>query len=62
MTVSLWVRETVGGKRKYRKLNKKRIYPNGTVFCLRYVLGGKRRWETLDVTTQNAALPDAAPP
>ena len=29
MTVSLWIRETVGGKRTYRKPNKK-IYPEGT--------------------------------
>jgi hypothetical protein len=32
MTLSLWVRETVGGKRTYRKPNKK-FYLNGTVFC-----------------------------
>ncbi len=29
MTVSLWIRETLGGKRTYRKPNKK-IYPEGT--------------------------------
>jgi integrase/recombinase XerD len=56
MTVSLWIRETVGGKRTYRKPNKKRIYPNGTVFCLRYSIHGKRRWETVKVTGLNAAL------
>jgi integrase/recombinase XerD len=56
MIVSLWIRETVGGKRTYRKPNKKKIYPNGTVFCLRYSIDGKRRWETLDVTNLNAAL------
>jgi hypothetical protein len=56
MTVSLWIRETVGGKRTYRKPNKKKLYPNGTVFCLRYSINGKRRWETLDVTNLNAAL------
>src|SRR5271167_3370231 len=56
MTVSLWIRETVGGKRTYRKPNKKKFYPHGTVFCLRYSIHGKRRWETLDVTNLNAAL------
>ena len=56
MTVSLWIRETVGGKRTYRKPNKKKFYRNGTVFCLRYSIDGKRRWETLDVTNLNAAL------
>jgi hypothetical protein len=50
MTVSLLIRETVGGKRTYRKPNKKKFYRNGTVFCLRYSVDGKRRWETLDVT------------
>ena len=46
MTVSLWIRETVGGKRTYRKPNKKKLYPNDTVFCLRFSINGKRRWET----------------
>jgi hypothetical protein len=32
MTVSLWIRETVGGKRRYKKPNKKKNYPEGTVF------------------------------
>jgi hypothetical protein len=56
MAVSLWIRQTVGGKRTYRKPNKKKLYPNGTVFCLRYPIDGKRRWETLDVPNLNAAL------
>jgi ThiF family len=56
MTVSLWIRETVGGKRRYKKPNKKRNYPEGTVFCLRYTANGKRRWETLHVISLNAAL------
>lgn len=56
MTVSLWIRDTVGGKRTYRKPNKKKLYPDGTVFCLRYSIDGKRRWETLNVTNLNAAL------
>jgi integrase/recombinase XerD len=56
MTVSLWIRETVGGKRTYRKPNKKKLYAEGTVFCLRYSVDGKRRWETLAVANLNAAL------
>jgi len=56
MTVSLWIRQTVGGKRTYRKPNKKKFYRNDTVFCLRYSIDGKRRWETLDVTNLTAAL------
>jgi len=56
MTVSLWIRETVGGRRSYRKPNKKKTYPEGTVFCLRYSIEGKRRWETLKVTNLSAAL------
>ena len=51
MTVSLWIRETVGSGRRFVKPNKKKIYPEGTVFCLRYTADGKRRWETLRVNT-----------
>jgi len=60
MTVSLWIRETVGGKRRFVKPNKKKIYPDGTVFCLRYTTDGKRRWETLRVNTLTAALIERA--
>jgi hypothetical protein len=60
MTVSLWIRETTNGNRRYVKANKKRIYAEGTVFCLRYPVDGKRRWETLNVTTLNAALTERA--
>jgi integrase/recombinase XerD len=56
MTVSLWIRETVGGKRRFVKPNKKKIYPEGTVFCLRYTTDGKRRWETLHEPSLTAAL------
>lgn len=56
MRVSLWIRETVGGKRTYKKPNKKQFYPENTVFCLRYSADGRRRWETLDVANLNAAL------
>ncbi len=56
MTVSLWIRKTANGKRRYDKPNKNKLYPDGTVFCLRYAAAGKRRWETLDVNSLNAAL------
>jgi len=56
MIVSLWIRETVCGKRRYIKPNKKKNYPEGTVFCLRYTVDGKRRWETLHVPSLGAAL------
>jgi integrase len=52
MTVSLYVRVSVKGKRRYVPVNKKKIYPDGTVFCLRYA----RRWETLSANNLNAAL------
>jgi hypothetical protein len=56
MRVSLWVREARNGKRRFVKPNKKKRYPDGTIFCLRYAANGKRRWETLDVKNLNAAL------
>jgi hypothetical protein len=58
--VSLWIRETVGGKRRFVKPNKKKIYPEGTVFCLRHTADGKRRRETLRVNTFTAALVERA--
>jgi hypothetical protein len=60
MTVSLWIRQTVGGKRRFVKPSKKKIYPASTVFCLRYAVDGKRRWETLRVNTLTAALIERA--
>lgn len=52
MTVSLYVRVSVKEKRRYVPVNKKKIYPDGTVFCLRYA----RKWETLTANNLNAAL------
>jgi hypothetical protein len=46
LIVSLWIRETVGGRRTYRKPNKKKIYADGTIFCLRSSVNGNHRWET----------------
>jgi hypothetical protein len=52
MKVSLVIREGTGNNRRYSKFNKKKIYPEGTVFCLRY----QRKFETLKVTDQTSAL------
>ena len=52
MTVSLYVRVVVKGKRRYVPVNKKKLYPDGTVFCLRY----SRRWETLPTDDLSTAL------
>jgi hypothetical protein len=52
MTVSLYVRVVVKGNRRYVPVNKKKLYPDGTVFYLRY----SRRWETLpadDLSTKS---------
>jgi len=46
MRVSLWIRETAAkGKRRYIKPNRKKNYPEDTVYCLRYTAEGKRRWD-----------------
>ena len=47
-------------KRRFVKPNKKKLYAEGTVFCLRYTADGKRRWETLHVPSLNAALVERA--
>ena len=52
MTVSLYTRVSAKGKRRYIPVNKKRVYPEGTVFCLRYA----RKWETLTTDNLTAAL------
>jgi hypothetical protein len=52
MTVSPYVRVSVKGKRRYVPVNKKKIYPDGTVFYLRY----ERKWETLTANNLSTAL------
>jgi integrase/recombinase XerD len=52
MTVSLYVRILVKGNRRYVPVNKKKIYPDGTAFCLRYA----RKWETLTTDNLTTAL------
>jgi hypothetical protein len=42
MRVSLWVCEARNGKRGFVKPNKKKLYPDGTVFCLRFAANRKR--------------------
>jgi hypothetical protein len=57
MRVSLWIRETAAnGKRRYVKPNRKKNYPEDTVYCLRYAAEGKRRWDTLCVISLTSAL------
>jgi hypothetical protein len=52
MKVSLYVRVSSKGRRRYVPVNKKRIYPEGTVFCLRYA----RTWEILPAKHLGTAL------
>ncbi|HEX9111716.1 MAG TPA: hypothetical protein VF845_09585 [Terriglobales bacterium] len=47
MSVALWIRETVGSKRRFVKGQQEKSLPEGTVLCQRYAAEGKRRWETL---------------
>ena len=45
--VSVYTRITLYGKRRYEQADHRTLYPDGTIFCLRYEVDGKRRWETL---------------
>jgi integrase/recombinase XerD len=56
MKVSLYTRVSSGAKRRYVPVNKKRIYPDGTVFCLRYA----RKWETISANDLTSALAERA--
>jgi hypothetical protein len=51
MKASLYTRVLRNGKRPYKPVNKKKVYP-GTLFVLRYA----RRWETLTADNLTAAL------
>ncbi len=47
-TVSVYTRTTdANGKRRYELADHRTSYPMGTIFCLRYEVGGRRKWETL---------------
>src|ERR1035437_7859609 len=46
--VSVYTRTTdANGKRRYAQADHRKLYPDGTIFVLRYEVAGKRRWETL---------------
>src|SRR5579864_3772520 len=53
MKVAIYVRES--GTRKYTPASPKAMYSSSVTFCLRYTLGGKRRWEQLAVGTYKEA-------
>ena len=53
MKVAIYVRES--GTRKYKPASPRAMYPANVTFCLRYTLGGKRRWEQLAVSTYKEA-------
>jgi integrase len=47
-SVSVYSRITdANGKRRYAQADHRKLYPDGTIFVLRYEVAGKRRWETL---------------
>jgi integrase len=57
--VSVYTRTTdANGKRHYEQADHRTSYPDGTIFCLRYEVDGKRKWETLtgDLITYKYAL------
>jgi integrase len=45
--VAVYIRKS--GTREYEKASPRANYPGGTIFCLRYTQGGKRKYETLSV-------------
>jgi hypothetical protein len=57
-SVSVYTRTTENGKRRYEQADHRKSYPDGTIFVLRYVVAGKRQWETLtgDLITYKYAL------
>jgi hypothetical protein len=58
MTVTLEIRETVGGKRRYVKPNKKKFYPPDTTYALRYTdpSTGKRRRPEFHAPSLDSAM------
>ena len=53
MKVAIYIRES--GTRQYKPASPRAMYPANVTFCLRYTLGGKRRWEQLSVSTYKEA-------
>jgi hypothetical protein len=48
LKVSVYIRTTESkGKRRYEQADPRKTYPMGAIFCLRYEVNGKRKWETL---------------
>lgn len=45
--VAIYIRQS--GTREYELAHPRNLYPNGTIFVLRYRQRGSRKWETLDV-------------
>jgi hypothetical protein len=53
MKVAIYIRES--GTRQYKPASPRAMYPANVTFCLRYMLGGKRRWEQLSVSKYKEA-------
>jgi integrase/recombinase XerD len=53
MKVVIYIRES--GTRRYKPASPRAMYPANVTFCLRYTLGGKRRWEQLSVNAYKEA-------
>ncbi|HKF04557.1 MAG TPA: hypothetical protein VKB49_19700 [Candidatus Sulfotelmatobacter sp.] len=53
MKVAIYIRES--GTRQYKPASPRAIYPASVTFCLRYTLGGKRKWEQLTACTYKEA-------
>ena len=45
--VSVYTRTTENSKRRYAQADHRKLYPDGTIFVLRYEVAGARKWETL---------------
>jgi hypothetical protein len=46
--VSVYARTTdTKGKRRYEQADPRKTYPMGAIFCLRYEVNGRRKWETI---------------
>jgi hypothetical protein len=51
--VAIYVRQS--GTCRCKPASPRAMYPASVTFCLRYTLGGKRRWEQLSVSTYKEA-------
>lgn len=57
IVVKLVTRPTIKGKRRWKKVNLKKIYPDGTVFILRWLPAGAKQYsyKTLGAIDQREA-------